>query len=70
MVRRSNNEGGDANCETIAGSARDTEKPPYKLTTMEKGALAKFQAASETRGPRLKLQADGATAKFDVDRPD
>jgi hypothetical protein len=52
MVRRSKNEGGGANCNTIAGSARDTEKPPYKLTVREKEALAKFEAASETRGPR------------------
>jgi hypothetical protein len=70
MVRRSKNEGGDANCKTAAGSARDTEKPPYKLTAREKEALAKFEAASETRGPRLKVQADGATAKFRVDHPD
>ena len=70
MVRRSKNEGGDANCKTTAGSARDTEKPPYKLTAREKEALAKFEAASETRGPRLKVQADGATAKFSVDHPD
>ena len=70
MVRRSKNEGGDAHCKATAGSARDTEKPPYKLTAREKEALAKFEAASETRGPRLKVQADGATAKFSVDHPD
>ena len=70
MVRRSKNEGGDAHCKTTAGSARDTEKPPYKLTAREKEALAKFEAASEARGPRLKVQADGATAKFSVDHPD
>ena len=70
MVRRSKNEGGEANCKTTASSARDTEEPPYELTAREKEALAKFQAASETRGPRLKVQADGATAKFSVDHPD
>ena len=52
MVRRSKDEGGDANCKATAGSARDTEKPPYELTASEKEALAKFQAASETRGPQ------------------
>ena len=52
MVRQSKNEGGDAHCKATAGSARDTEKPPYKLTAREKEALAKFEAASETRGPR------------------
>ena len=52
MVRRSKNEGGDANCKTTAGSASDTEKPVYKLSAREKEALAKFEAASETRGPR------------------
>ena len=36
----------------------------------EKEALAKFEAASEARGPRLKVQADGAKAKFSVDHPD
>ena len=41
MVRRSTNEGGDANRKTTAGSARDTEKPPYKLITREKEALSK-----------------------------
>ena len=70
MVRRSRNEGGNANCKTIAGSARDTERPPYELTVREKEALAKFQTASETRGPRLKVQADGAVAKFSVVHPD
>ena len=70
MVRASKKEGGDANCKTTADSAGDTEKPPYKLTAMEKEALAKFEAASETRGPRLRVQADGATAKFGVDHPD
>jgi hypothetical protein len=70
MVRRSKNEGGDANCKTTAGSARDTEKPPYELTAREKEALAKYEAGSETRGPRLKVPADGATAKFSVDHPD
>jgi hypothetical protein len=69
MVRRSKNEGGDAKCKTTAGSAIVTE-PPYKLTAREKEALAKFKAASETRGPRLKVQADGAAAKFSVDHPD
>ena len=52
MIKRSKNEGGDAHCKTTAGSASDTEKPAYKLTAREKEALAKFQAASETRGPR------------------
>src|ERR1700722_15633885 len=70
MVRRSKNEGGDANCKATAGSARDTEKPPHELTAREKEALAKFQATSEMRGPRLKVQADEATAKFSVDHPD
>src|SRR6478672_3411223 len=70
MVRGSKDEGGDANCKATAGSARDTEKPPYKLTAREKEALAKFEAASETRGPRLKVQAGKATAKFSVDHPD
>jgi hypothetical protein len=49
MVRGSKDEGGDANCKATAGSARDTEKPPYKLTAREKEALAKFEATSETR---------------------
>jgi hypothetical protein len=70
MVRRSKNEGGGANCNTIACPAKVPVKPPYKLTAREKEALAKFEAASETRGPRLKVQADGATAKFSVDHPD
>jgi hypothetical protein len=70
MVRRSKDEGGDAHCKATADSARDTERPPYKLTAREKEALAKFEAASETRGPRLKVQADGTTAKFSVDHPD
>jgi hypothetical protein len=52
MVRRSTIEGGTALRKTTAGSARDTEKPPYKLTAKEKEAFAKFEAASETRGPR------------------
>ena len=60
MVRRSKNEGDTALREATAGSARDTERTPYKLTAREKEALAKFEAASETRGPRLKVQADGA----------
>ena len=70
MVRRSKNEGGDAHCKATANSAGDIEEPPYELTAAEKEALAKFQAASETRAPRLKVQADGATAKFSVDHPD
>jgi hypothetical protein len=70
MVRRVKGEGGNAHCKATADSARDTERPPYELTASEKEALAKFQAASETRGPRLKAQADGATAKFSVDHPD
>jgi hypothetical protein len=49
MVRQSKNEGGDAHYKATADSARDTEKPPYKLTATEKEALAKFEAASETR---------------------
>jgi hypothetical protein len=53
-------------CKTAAAA----EKPPYKLTAREKEALAKFKAASETRGPRLKVQADGATGNFSVDHPD
>src|SRR5580693_2668844 len=69
MVRRWKDEGGNAHCKATAGSARDTEKPPYELTASEKEALAKFEAASETRGPRLKVQADGATAKFSIDHP-
>ena len=52
MVRRSKNAGGEANCKATAGSARDSEKQPYELTAREKEALAKFEAASETRGPR------------------
>jgi hypothetical protein len=52
MVRHSKNEGGDAHCKTTGDSAGDTEKPPYKLTAKEKEAFAKFEAASETRGPR------------------
>jgi hypothetical protein len=52
MIRQSKNEGGEAHCNTTAGSARDTEKPPYKLTAREEEALAKFEAASQTRGPR------------------
>jgi hypothetical protein len=52
LVRPWKNEGDDANCKTISGSARDTEKPPYKLTAREKDSLAKFEAASETRGPQ------------------
>jgi hypothetical protein len=48
MVRQSKNEGGDAHYKATADSARDTEKP-YKLTATEKEALAKFEAASETR---------------------
>jgi hypothetical protein len=51
-------------------TARDTEKPPYKLTARDTDTLVKFQVASESRGPRLKLQAEGATAKFSVDHPD
>ena len=70
MVRRSKNEGGGANCNAIACPAKVPVKPPYKLTAREKGPLAKFEAASETRGPRLKVQADGATAKFSVNHPD
>ena len=49
MVRQSKNEGGDAHYKATADAARDTEKPPYKLTATEKEALAKFEAASETR---------------------
>jgi hypothetical protein len=61
LVRRSKNEGGNANNKTAAGSTTAAEKPPYELTAREKEALAKFEAASETRGPRLKVKADGAT---------
>jgi hypothetical protein len=70
MDRRSKNEGGNANCNTTADSARDTENPPYKLTVRDAETFVKYKAASETRGPRLKVQADGATAKFSVDHPD
>ena len=69
MVRRSKNEGGDAHCKATAGATTATEKPPYKLTAREKEALAKFKAANETRGPCLKVQADGATAIVSVDHP-
>ena len=70
MVRRSKNEGGNSNCKTTAGSARDTEKPPYKLSARDAETFVKYKAANETRGPRLKMQTDGATAKFSVDHPD
>ena len=70
MIRQSKPGAGLPECNATAGSARDNEKPPYKLTAREKEALVKFNAASETRGPRLKIQADGATAKFSVDHPD
>jgi hypothetical protein len=33
MVRRSKDEGGDAHCKATADSARDTERPPYKLAS-------------------------------------
>ena len=70
MVRRSKNEGGDAHCKSAAGSARDTGRPPYQLTPRDAETFDKYKAASETRGPRLKVQADEATAKFSVDHPD
>jgi hypothetical protein len=69
MARGSKNEGGDAHCNATAGDTTAAEKPSYKLTTREKEALAKFKAADETRGPCLKVQADGATAIFSVDHP-
>ena len=69
MVRRSKSEGGDAQCKPTAGAPTSTEKPRYKLTASEKEALAEFKAADEARGPRLKVQADGATATFSVDHP-
>ena len=69
MVRRLKNEGGDAHCKATAGATTATEKPPYKLSATEKETLAKFKAADETRGPRLKVQADGATATFSVEHP-
>jgi hypothetical protein len=69
MVRRSKNQGGDTHCKATAGAATAAGKPPYKLTAREKEALAKFKAADETRGPCLKVQADGATATFSVDHP-
>ena len=49
---RPKNEGGNAHCQITAGSARDTEKPPYKLTAMDTETLVNFKAASETRGPQ------------------
>ena len=52
MVRQSKNEGDDANCKATACPAKDPEEPPYELTASEKEALAKFQAASEIRGPQ------------------
>jgi hypothetical protein len=52
MVRQSKTEGGDAHCKAAAGAVTATENPAYKLTTREKEALAKFEAASETRGPQ------------------
>jgi hypothetical protein len=69
MARRSKNQGGDTHCKATAGAPTAAEKPAYKLTATEKEALAKFLAADETRGPRLKVQADGATATFSVDHP-
>jgi hypothetical protein len=69
MARRSKNQGGGAHCKATAGATTAPEKPPYKLTAREKEALAKFKAADETRGPCLKVQADGATATFSVDHP-
>jgi hypothetical protein len=62
MVTRSKNEDGNASCKSTASSARDTEKPPHKLTASEKEALAKFEAASETRAS--KLTAIGAQPCF------
>jgi hypothetical protein len=70
MVTRSKSEGGNTRSKTTAGSTTAVEKKPYKLTVREKEAFSKFEAASETRGPRLKVLAAGATAKFSVDHPD
>ena len=50
--------------------AKDAEKPPYAPTAIEATAIAAYQAASEARGPRLKVTIEGNAAKINPDHPD
>jgi hypothetical protein len=52
------------------GTSKGPEKPPYEPTPVEAKALAAFKVARETRGPRLKVELEGNTAKIDPDHPD
>jgi hypothetical protein len=54
----------------VADTVGAAEKPPYEPTPIENQALAAYKAASETRGPRLKVAIEGDAAKINPDHPD
>jgi hypothetical protein len=56
--------------EKAAVASKEAEKPPYKPTPIETEAIASYQIAKETRGPRLQVAIEGNAAKLTPDHPD
>jgi hypothetical protein len=50
--------------------AQDTEKPPYEPTPIEAEAIAAYNVARATRGPRLIVSTQADAAKLTPDHPD